>query len=583
MKKSKINKEIEYPWFRYYGDVPHHLNYPEGSMASYLKTAVEKYPEYTAIEYFSNSWTYKEFYDEIKQCARALKQLGMKKGEVVSICMPNTPQAVIMFYAINMAGGIANMIHPLSSEKEIEFYLNKSRSSIALVIDVDYKKIMRVINDTGVTKIILTSAADEMPKFKAFLYNVFKGDKTRAIKKVKEVVLKALKKREVITWKKFIENGNKYHEEIECEVLAEDPAVILYSGGTTGKPKGIVLSNKNFNSLATQCAYMCKPNKAGDSILNILPIFHGFGLGVCIHTCLTIGMRCVLIPVFSGKTLPSLIKQYQPSFIAGVPTLFEAVAKSTMFGKDGLACVHSLICGGDMPTEQTRIKVNKFFKEHGSSAEIRVGYGLTESSAATSLTPRDGFRKGSIGVPLPDVVYKIVKIGTHDEVPFGEDGEICISGPTVMLGYLDEISETMQVLREHEDGRIWLHTGDIGMMDEDGYVYFKSRLKRVIVTSGYNVYPSYLEEKINMHKDVLTSTVIGVDDKYRGQKVKAFIVLKEGVELTDDVKKSIEEHCEKYIAKYAMPKEIEYKKELPKTLVGKIAYSKLVEEEKKKK
>ena len=579
MKKSKTNND--YPWFKYYGDVPHHLDYPEGSLVSYLKKTVDKYPDYIAMEYFSNKWTFKEFYSEIEKCAKALRQMGMKKGEVVSICMPNTPQALIMFYAVNMAGGIANMIHPLSSEKEIEFYLNKSRSSIVLVIDVDYKKIMKIIGNTGVKKMILSSAADEMPKFKAFLYAVLKGDKTRAIKKIKEVFMKAFNGREVITWKKFIDNGSKYKEDFEVLVDSNDPAVILYSGGTTGKPKGIVLSNLNFNALAMQCTYMCKPNKAGDSILNILPIFHGFGLGVCLHTCLTIGMRCVLIPVFSGRTLPNLIKQYHPSFIAGVPTLFEAVAKSTTFDKDDLACVHSLICGGDMPSEQTRLKVNKFFKEHGSKAEIRVGYGLTESSAATSLTPRDGFRKGSIGIPLPDVVYKIVKIGTHDEVACGEDGEICISGPTVMLGYLDEVSETMQVLREHEDGKIWLHTGDIGSMDEDGYVYFKSRLKRVIVTSGYNVYPSYLEEIINKHPDVLTSTVIGVEDKYRGQKVKAFIVLKDGVKLTDDVKKSIEEHCEKYIAKYAMPREIEYKKELPKTLVGKISYTTLLENEKK--
>ena len=580
MKKSKLNDN--YPWYAYYGDVPHHLEYPEGSMVDHVKETIDKYPDYIALEYFDKKWTYKEFYEEIINCAKAIKQAGLKKGDVVSICMPNTPQALIMFYALNMTGCIANMIHPLSSEKEIEFFLNKSKSTVVLAIDIDYKKIINIINSTGIKKMILSSAADEMPKMKAFLYAIVKGDKTRAIKKINEFFLKTFKGREVITWKKFIENGKKYKGEYKEEILSEDPAAILYSGGTTGKQKGIVLSNRNFNALATQCRLMCKPNDAGDSILNILPIFHGFGLGVCLHTCLTIGMRCVLIPVFSAKSIPELVKKHKPSFIAGVPTLFEAVANSNTFGPDDLACVHSLICGGDMPSEATRLRVNEFFKKHGSNAEIRVGYGLTESSAATSLTPRDGFRKGSIGVPLPDVVYKIVKIGTHDEAPYNTDGEICISGPTVMLGYLDEVQETMQVLREHEDGRVWLHTGDIGSMDEDGYVYFKSRLKRVIVTSGYNVYPSDLEEKINMHPDVLTSIVIGVDDKYRGQKVKAFIVLKQGIKLTDDVKNSIQDHCERYIAKYALPREIEYKKELPKTLVGKVAYTKLADEEKKK-
>lgn len=580
MKKLKSNDN--YPWYAYYGDVPHHLEYPEGSMVDNLNKAIKTYPDYIALEYFERKWTYKDFYEEIINCAKAIKQAGLKKGDIVSICMPNTPQALIMFYALNMTGCVANMIHPLSSEKEIEFFLNKSKSTVVLAIDIDYKKIINIINSTGVKKMILSSAADEMPKMKALLYAVVKGDKTRAIKKISEFFLKTFKGREVITWKKFIENGKKYKGEYREEILSDDPAAILYSGGTTGKQKGIVLSNKNFNALATQCELMCKPNEAGDSILNILPIFHGFGLGVCLHTALSIGMRCVLIPVFSAKSIPELVKKHSPSFIAGVPTLFEAIANSNNFGPDDLACVHSLICGGDMPSEATRTRVNQFFKDHGSNAEIRVGYGLTESSAATSLTPRDGFRKGSIGVPLPDVVYKIVKIGTHDEAAYNEDGEICISGPTVMLGYLDEIQETMQVLREHEDGRIWLHTGDIGSMDEDGYVYFKSRLKRVIVTSGYNVYPSDLEEKINMHPDVLTSIVIGVDDKYRGQKVKAFIVLKQGIKLTDDVKKSIEEHCARYISKYALPREIEYKKELPKTLVGKVAYTKLADESKKK-
>lgn len=580
MKKLKSNDN--YPWYAYYGDVPHHLEYPEGSMVDNLNKAIKTYPDYIALEYFERKWTYKDFYEEIINCAKAIKQAGLKKGDIVSICMPNTPQALIMFYALNMTGCVANMIHPLSSEKEIEFFLNKSKSTVVLAIDIDYKKIINIINSTGVKKMILSSAADEMPKMKALLYAVVKGDKTRAIKKISEFFLKTFKGREVITWKKFIENGKKYKGEYREEILSDDPAAILYSGGTTGKQKGIVLSNKNFNALATQCELMCKPNEAGDSILNILPIFHGFGLGVCLHTALSIGMRCVLIPVFSAKSIPELVKKHSPSFIAGVPTLFEAIANSNNFGPDDLACVHSLICGGDMPSEATRTRVNQFFKDHGSNAEIRVGYGLTESSAATSLTPRDGFRKGSIGVPLPDVVYKIVKIGTHDEAAYNEDGEICISGPTVMLGYLDEIQETMQVLREHEDGRVWLHTGDIGSMDEDGYVYFKSRLKRVIVTSGYNVYPSDLEEKINMHPDVLTSIVIGVDDKYRGQKVKAFIVLKQGIKLTDDVKKSIEEHCARYISKYALPREIEYKKELPKTLVGKVAYTKLADESKKK-
>ena len=414
------------------------------------------------------------------------------------------------------------------------------------------------------------------------MYNIFNADLTKAVKKIKQVFLKAFKNREVIAYKKFIKKGSLYYEDYSVEKKDSDTAVILYSGGTSGTPKGIMLSNFNFNALAYEAHYMCDPSKVGDSVLSIMPIFHGFGLGVCIHTPLHIGMTCILVPTFKAKKLIDLIRQKRPNFFVGVPTLFEALYNSSNLRKDDFSSINCIVSGGDIMDEENFNKYNEMFEKYGSKAKIRIGYGLTEACAATCLSPTSMHRSGSIGIPFPDNIYKIVKIGTTKEVKTMEDGEICIYGPTVMKGYIDEEEETKQTLKKHSDGKIWLHTGDIGCMDKDGFVYFKSRLKRIIISSGYNIYPSYIETIINKHEYVSSSTVIGVPDKYRGQIVKAFIVLKKEVKLTDEVEKEIKEYCEKHIAKYSMPRIFEFRKELPKTLVGKVAYSVLETEEKLK-
>ena len=278
----------------------------------------------------------------------------------------------------------------------------------------------------------------------------------------------------------------------------------------------------------------------------------------------------------------SIIKKYKPNFIVGVPTLFEALLKNNRLKKKDLSSVRCVISGGDTLSKPLKDKVDTFLKEHGSNATVREGYGLTECVGASCLTPHNKYKEESIGIPLPDVTYKIVKIGTHDELPRNMDGEICINGPTVMMGYLDSPKETAKVLRKHEDGKVWLHTGDIGCMDEEGFVYFKQRLKRMIVSSGYNIYPSYIEKIIESHPSVQTSTVIGIDHPYKVQVAKAYIVLKEGIKPSHSIKKSIKEHCEKNLAKYTLPYEYEFRTELPKTKVGKISYLELEKEIKKK-
>lgn len=565
LKKRRENstEPLNNPWKKFYGDVKPNLVYSQGTIVEFLENTVNKYPNNIAYEYYGMSATFKEFYERIIEVAKALKMQGVKENDRVTICMPNTPQGLMAFYAVNMIGATANMIHPLSAEKEIEFYLNVSDSNFLITIDIAYNKVMEIIDNTHLEKVVVVSAANDFGKSMTFFYWLTKGRKINV----------KIERDYIISWRKFIEAGKKYTGTYKCHKTPDSIAAILYSGGTTGTPKGIMLSNKNFNAVAVQALAMCHA-KPGESILAIMPIFHGFGLSVCIHTPLVGGMKCILIPEFSSKKFVNLIRKYHPNFIAGVPTLFDSLTRGD-FGPNELATVTNAICGGDSLDPTLKERVDKFLNEHGSTAIVREGYGLTESAGATCLTPDNYYRKGSIGIPFPDTYFKIVINGTHDEAPANTDGEICISGPSVMVGYLNNLEETMQTLRTHEDGHVWLHTGDIGSMDEDGFVYFKQRLKRVIISSGYNIYPSHVEKVINEHPAVLTSTVIGVSHPHKVQVAKAYIVLNEGITLTNELKKDIEEHCQRNLAKYTMPYYFEYRDSLPRTLVGKVAYKEL--------
>lgn len=575
---SKINKFVsdvidkvtnKQPWYKYYSRGGK-IDYPELSIYELIEKTCNTYPNNYALEYYGKKITYKDFLVKIKRTASSLLELGVKEGDRVTICMPNTPSAVVTFYAINMIGATASMIHPLSSENEIEFYLNESNSKYVLTIDLVYNKLMKVIDKTKVEKIIVSSVSDDMSRFMSTMYWFMSGRKNKIVKNDKAIFYNELLKMGV------------YYREFECcKRKMDDEAVILYSGGTTGNPKGIVLTNMNFNALAMQCHLMCDPAKAGDSVLAILPIFHGFGLGVTIHTPLYIGMKVILVPDFSPRKFGNLIKKYKPNFITGVPTLYEALLR-TKLGKNDLSSLTCVVCGGDTLIPSFKKVVDGFLKEHGSDATIRCGYGLTECTGASCLNPLKEYRDNSIGIPLPDMLYKIVKIGTFNDAKLGEDGEICICGPTVMKGYLNNEEETKKTLVKHPDGKVWLHTGDIGCMDQDGFIYFKQRLKRLIVSSGYNIYPSYVEDIICKHPMVDSCVVIGIPHEYKKQVAKAYIVLKNGEKVNNTIKKQIKKYCEENLAKYSWPYEYEYRDSIPTTLVGKVAYKKLEEENKKK-
>ena len=560
------------PWQPYMGDVPMHLDYFEGSMFEAVEKIARQYPKHVAFDFMGKSTTYEELVRQVETCAKALKTIGIRLGDKVTIAMPNCPQAIYLFYAVNLVGGIANMIHPLSAEKEIEFYLNESESVTAITLDQFYHKFEAVRKSTKVVNIIIASIKDALAQPIKAGYMLTEG------RKIQPIPADA----PVIRWKSFMKLSKCCFYDYKVARTAEDPAVILYSGGTTGTTKGIVLTNKNFNALGQQVIAANPMFRPGDKMLAAMPIFHGFGLGVCIHTMLSSGGRCILVPRFTPKSYAKDLVKNRCNFIAGVPTLYEALLRlPDMDGKD-LSCLKGVFSGGDSLSIELKKKLDKFLYDHNASIQVREGYGTTETVTACCLTPSHMFKEGSIGLPFPDTYIKIVTPGTEEELPYGEEGEILLAGPTVMKEYMHHPAETAQTLRRHADGLTWVYTGDLGIMDEQGFVYFKGRAKRMIVTSGYNVYPAQLENILDAHEYVQMSCVIGVPDPYKMQKVKAFVKLAAGAEATEETRQAILDHCRKHIAKYAMPYDIEFREELPKTLVGKVAYRLLEEEELKK-
>ena len=561
--------QLNAPWLKNIGDVPANLTYSENSIYDAVAEIADKYPEYIAYDFMGTSVTYSEFVKKIKEAAFALKKIGVEKGEHVTICMPNSPQAVILFYAINYIGAIASMIHPLSAENEIEFYITDTSSKYCLTIDLAYFKFENILNKGLLKKLIVTSVKDALSPFMKVAYTLTQ----------KKVEVDVPNNGTVILWNDFIKLAKGITQDVYVKTIKNDTAVILFSGGTTGKNKGIMLTNHNFNALAKQVIATNKMFEPGDKMLSIMPVFHGFGLGVGIHSMLASGGRCILIPKFTPDSCADLIKKHKPNFIAGVPTLYEAFLRNPKFNTIDLSCFKGVFSGGDTLSVELKKKIDKFLKEHNGKVIIREGYGTTECVTACCLTPTHMYREGSIGFPFPDTFFKIVAVNTTDEVPYNQEGEICISGPTVMKGYMGQEEETANTLKKHSDGRIWLHTGDLGTMDEDGFIYFKQRIKRMIVTSGYNVYPSQLENILDAHELVQMSCVIGVADPYKMQKVKAFIMLKDKSLANDETKEIIMEYCKKNMAKYALPYDIEFRESLPKTLVGKVAYRVLEQEE----
>ncbi|HPD56406.1 MAG TPA: AMP-binding protein [Smithellaceae bacterium] len=554
------------PWLKFYGQVPHTLDYPRVSMYEAVRLSAAEHLDEPAYDFMGHTSTYRKFMDEIDHCADALVAIGVKKGDRITISMPTSPQGIICFYAANKLGAVSSMIHPLSTAKEIEFYLNVAKSKFALTLDAFYGKFKEVKNKTPLTKLILARIPDYLPPLKRIGFNLTLGRKIPKVPKDPMVI-----------WWRDLMRGN-YPPAPQVQVDTDDLAVILYSGGTTGVPKGIMLSNMNFISEGKMVSEWGKMGDA-DSILAILPIFHGFGLGVCVNACFMGGGKTILVPTFTPETVAELVCKHKPSFVVGVPTLYDALSRNPKFCKADLSCLRGTFSGADTLPRTVKERFEGVVKKQGGTVQLLEGYGLTEAVTAIMSTPIDQYREGSIGIPYPDMLAKIVRLGTTEEAPCGEEGEICVSGPAVMMGYLDQPEETAETLRKHPDGRIWLHTGDIGTMDEDGFFYFKLRQKRMIKSSGMNVYPAQVEDILYRHPDVQEACVIGVPDEAQVQRVKGFVVLKDAKKASPEMEKQLIDFCQEHLIKWSCPREIEFRESLPKTLVGKVAFNVLEKEE----
>jgi len=544
------------------------LNYPQKTMYQMVKEMAAKYPTAEAYEFFDKITDYKTFLEKIDKVAEALAASGVGPGDAVTVCMPNVPQALCCFYAISKIGAIANMIHPLSAESSITFYLNISESKLILTLDQFYEKVNKAIENADHDVTILTARVqDELPGYLRLPYILTEGKKHLAYPNTPNG----------ITWKDFLKKKAVAVEEVSFDM--DRTSVILYSGGTSGTPKGICLTDYNMNALSYQCvAAFGEDVKPGTRMLSCMPMFHGFGLGINIHMILIHGGKCILMPSFNIKKYTQMIAKKKPHVIAGVPTIFEALLHMPDLEGVSLEQLQGVFCGGDSLSIELKNKVDAFLSDHGAKIKIRQGYGLTECVTASCLTPFDREKEGSIGLPLPDMKYAIVMPGTEDVLPPNTQGEIILTGPTLMKGYLKNPEETAQTLKKMPDGSTWLYTGDLGHMDEDGFVYFSQRIKRMIVTNGYNVYPGQIENVIDSVPEVAYSCVIGVKDERRGQRVRAYVVLRDGFTGDDAMKEKIMATLKEKIDSFALPKEIVFRAELPKTLVGKVFYRQLEEE-----
>lgn len=534
-----------------------HLEYPECTLYELIEQKAAAFPEYCAINYFGKKITYRRLIAEIKKCAGALTAMGVKPGDAVSICLPNTPEAVYLFYAVNMVGAVANMIHPMSAENEIIRFVELTESRFIFAVDLISDKIERVMTKCPELKAVKLSVSESMP------LHIKAGYALTNRKKPPQS--------SIPDWKSFISGGGNTAE--VHRGAPDDTAAILYSGGTTGRPKGIMLTNMNFNALAVHSIDACGGLEPGMKMLSVMPIFHGFGLGVCIHTIMVLGGTAVLQPKFSAADFHKLLFRYRPDIIAGVPAIYEAMIVNKSFEGKKLDFLKCIISGGDSLAPSTKKKLNDMLAEHGCHTRVREGYGLTECVTGSCLMPDGSDDLMSVGLPYADTFYKVVG-SDGKELPYGEEGEIILRGPTVMKGYYKEPEETAAVLEKRDDGNIWLHTGDIGCISDEGYVYFRQRLKRMIVSGGYNIYPQNIEEVISSHSDVVMCAVVGVPDQIMGEKVRACVVASDEAD-EEKLRGELMTMLKKDIAKYALPREIIFYNSLPKTLVGKIAYNEL--------
>ncbi|ANB60478.1 long-chain-fatty-acid--CoA ligase [Anoxybacteroides amylolyticum] len=556
---------MEKRWLAHYPpQIPHHMDYPSKRLPDYLRETAMQFGSKEAIDFLGKRVTFQQLYEQALKLANYLRELGLQKGDRVSIMLPNCPQAVISYYGVLMAGGIVVQTNPLYTERELEHQLNDSGATVLITLDMLYPKAINVKGRTSLQHLIVTSIQDYLPLMKKMLYPL-------AQKKHNQPSVQIEEKSDQHLFKRIMSSAPAKEVDVEIDPV-EDVALLQYTGGTTGFPKAAMLTHRNLIANTLMCAHwMYRCQKGEEVILGVLPFFHVYGMTTIMNLSIMQAYKMILLPKFDVETVLKTIEKKKPTLFPGAPTMYIALLNHPTLANYDLSSIKVCISGSaPLPVEVQQ----KF--EQITGGKLIEGYGLTEASPVThSNFLWDGERvKGSIGVPWPDTEAKIVSLETGEEANVNEIGELVVRGPQVMKGYWNQPFETESVLR---DG--WLYTGDMGYMDERGYFFIVDRKKDMIIASGYNIYPREVEEVLYEHPKVQEAVVIGVPDEYRGETVKAFIVLKEGVHCTEE---ELDQFMRSRLAAYKVPRIYEFRKELPKTAVGKILRRALTEEHKNK-
>jgi len=556
---------MEKRWLAHYPpQIPHHIDYPPKRLPDYLRETAMQFGSKVAIDFLGKRVTFQQLYEQSLKFANYLIALGLQKGDRVSIMLPNCPQAVISYYGVLLAGGIVVQTNPLYTERELEHQLNDSGASVLVTLDMLYPKASKVKERTSLQHVIITSIQDYLPLMKKMLYPLMQ-------KKQNEPLVSIEEKSDQHLFKRIMSTAPAKEMNVPIDPV-EDVALLQYTGGTTGFPKAAMLTHRNLIANTLMCAHwMYRCQKGEEVILGVLPFFHVYGMTTIMNLSIMQAYKMILLPKFDVETVLKTIETKKPTLFPGAPTMYIALLNHPNLANYDLSSIKVCISGSaPLPVEVQQ----KF--EQITGGKLIEGYGLTEASPVThSNFLWDGERiKGSIGVPWPDTEAKIVSLETGEEANVNEIGELIVRGPQVMKGYWNQPFETESVLR---DG--WLYTGDMGYMDERGYFFIVDRKKDMIIASGYNIYPREVEEVLYEHPKVQEAVVIGVPDEYRGETVKAFIVLKEGMQCT---KEELDQFMRSRLAAYKVPRIYEFRKELPKTAVGKILRRALAEEHKNK-
>jgi long-chain acyl-CoA synthetase len=556
--------EVATPWLDSYPPgVPEHVDVPAGNLARLLADAARDFPSAPALHFQGRTVSYAQLAEQAWRFAGALAGLGVGKGTKVGLVLPNCPQAVIAFFGALRLGAVVVQNNPLYTERELGHQLADAGVEVVVCLDLAYERVKAVREATAIREVVVTSVLDELPAVKRAIAPYTRKGKAAA---------QAIGRDEPVRrWRELVATATTRAEEAEVD-SASDLALLQYTGGTTGLSKGVMLSHANLRSNVEQVrAWFPDADPGREVMMAVLPFFHVYGLTVSLLFGVRIGAALVLMPRFDLEQVLAAVDRHRPTLFPGVPTMYVAINNAAAKGGHDLSSIKACLSGAaPLPLE-----VAERFERY-SGGRLVEGYGLSECSPVALANPIYGKRKaGTIGMPLPDTRARVVDPAEPDRaMPTGEAGELAINGPQVMLGYWNRPEESAQVLH---DG--WLLTGDMAVMDDEGYFQIVDRKKDLIIAGGYNVYPREVEEVLHEHPKVLEACVAGVPDSYRGEMVKAFVVLRPGEEATTE---EIRSFAKERLAAYKVPRAVEFREELPKTLIGKVLRRALVEEEQAK-